>query len=150
MGGPLAGASAALLTKLNVYALPGCSNSTELQDAINYVRYQEDYIAGERARMDEVERSFLKRIEEWNAWAAAKEREAEQYWLVDPRRGLIGTEVNIARADQATREIGLQRVRAQHAVEMAGHDIEKQRRQIVVWAIENKRTWATSHDGYCD
>jgi len=69
---------------------------------------------------------------------------------VRQQRAIIGTEVNIARADQVTREIGLQRVRAQHAVEMAGHDIEKQRRQIVVWAIENKRTWATSHDGYCD
>ncbi|MBU6304366.1 MAG: hypothetical protein KGO79_02995 [Betaproteobacteria bacterium] len=101
--------------------------------------------------MDAVERSFLSKIEEWNAWAAAKQREAEGYWLIDPRRTLlIPKEIEIARADQVTREIGLQRVRAQHAVEMAGHDLEKQRRQIVVWAIENKRTWATIHDGICD
>jgi hypothetical protein len=149
-GGPLAGALAAVTTRLNVLALPGCSNSTELQEAQNHVRSWETWRNGRRAEMEREEARLLGEIQNWNNWAAAKEREAEQYWPIDPRRAAIGLEVNIARGDQLTRELGLQKARAAHATEMAAAEVDYTGRKMIVWAIENKRAAATTHDGICE
>ncbi len=133
-----------------LFAQPGCSNTSELQGSQRSVADWEAWRDKRRAEMNRVEAEKQAYIDAWHQWAQAKYREAYQYWPVDPRRVAIEAEVAAARVDELARNTALQTARAAHAAEMAAAEVDHQRRKLVVWAIETKRTNASEHYGVCE
>lgn len=128
---------------------PDCSNPAHLAEARKWLSDWEDWKRRRQQEMTNFENRLQGDIDAWDSWAQQKEREANQFWPVDPRAVAIRAELTVAQADRAARVAKLVAAKAAHGTEMTAAEPDGATRRAFLARRQQVYDARIQHWGIC-
>lgn len=128
---------------------PDCSNPAHLAEARKWLSDWQDWKRRRQQEMTNFENRLQGDIDAWDNWAQQKEREANQFWPVDPRAVAIRAELTAAQVDRAARVAKLVAAKAAHGTEMTAAEPDGATRRAFLARRQQVYDARTKHWGIC-